>query len=159
MTRAELLEEVHSAFGGVSCPPREAMLLEQYRNGIDACEMADAFAGRHWSEIPRRNLFLHREMVIAMSAAAYRACLPAYLVASIESEPGDEYGGDLITYLVLSLSADIAQPIETIRERLSLLDGAQRRATMNVLNYLADHRNVRQARIVVDAWNDASGSR
>jgi hypothetical protein len=146
VTGVELLEQIRSAFGRVACPSREAMLLERYRNSIDACEMADAFAGRLWSEITRRDLFLHREMMIAMTAAAYQACLAAYLAASLA--PTDDYSGDLSTYLVLGLSHDASE----VQERLSLVDDDQRRATMNVLDYLFEHRNMRQAKIVFDAW-------
>jgi hypothetical protein len=72
--------------------------------GDDSYEMAQAFVGKKWSELPAETLFYHRESLAALNATAYRAYIAAYLLAAIESlDPLDRHGPDLRHYLVASL--------------------------------------------------------
>jgi hypothetical protein len=157
LDKEALRAQVHRAFDHVPIPTRiEDMLLPRYRNGEDAYEMAAAFAGRPWAEIPIRELFYHREMLATLSAVAYRAYLPAYLIASMASEDWfDKYNADIHFYLVMGLKVwphQIEEYASDTPERLSLLDPAQRAAVASILRYLETRWRMKEAGEVLREW-------
>lgn len=156
-TKDELRAQIHAAFDGVPIPTRiEEMRMPRY-TGEDSYEMAAAFVGKPWSTIPLKELFLHREMLGTLSAAAYRAYLPAYLEACLATEdPFDKYGADLRGYLLSTLKHWPHQRGEhraaEVRERLSLLDASQRAAVASVLRYLETRWQMGEATEVLRDW-------
>lgn len=153
----ELRDAIHAAFDDITAPSQvEGMLFERYKSSEDAYEMAAEFAGKRWSEIPIARLFYHREMLATLSAAAYRAYLPAYLAACLESEdPFDKYGADIRSYLVSTLKAwPHQQPGDAVlvSERLSLLDSDQRAAVKMVLHYLEERWRMKDATEILRDW-------
>lgn len=122
------------------------MLSAPYRSSDDAYELAAALLGKPWPSIPVRTLFLHREMLFALSPNAYRACLPAALAACLGTdEAHDKYGADLRESLVESLvvSADAsADRRATTRARLAALDHVQRDVVRSVAVHLKDRWHV-----------------
>jgi hypothetical protein len=125
------------------------MLAAPYKNSEDALELASALHGYAWFEVPIRDLFRHREMLFALAPIAFRAYLPAYLVASLSAENAlDEYGADIREYLLDSLIADpeaSADRVATTRARLASLSPAQRDVVVAVVRYLADRWHVKRA--------------
>jgi len=146
----ELREDIKHAFQGVQ-PPHAIgeMLAAPYEASEDALELAAAFHGHAWSDVPIRDLFRHREMLFALSPVAFRAYLPAYLVASLAAESSlDEYGADFREYLLDSLAAEpgaSADRVATTRARLATLSPVQRDVVVAVVRYLADRWHVRRA--------------
>ena len=130
-----LREQIERAFANIPIPvDPSAMRLPRY-TGDDSYEMAAALAGKHWRDVPIEQLFFHRESLATLNAVAYRAYVPAYLIAALASEhPLDRHGPDLRHYLVGTLL-----PSDERRDRLALLDAAQRAVIVDVLRYLADH--------------------
>ena len=150
--------QVRRAFASVPLPTRiEDMRLPQF-TGDDSYEMATALLGKRWSDVPIEVLFRNRESFGTLSASAYRAYLPAYLLAAIASEdPLDKYGPDLRHYLLATL---LHWPYQTsehgaaqTRERLSLLDAAQRAAVADVLRYLEVRWYSNEASEVLRTWS------
>ncbi len=141
--KEELRAQIHRAFDDVPLPKRiEDMRMPRY-TGDDSYELAMALLGKRWQDVPIHALFVHRESLGTLSAAAYRAYVPAYLEACLESEDAfDKCGADLRGYLLSTLKHWPHQKgehrAEEARERLSLLDAAQRAAVASVLAYLAD---------------------
>jgi hypothetical protein len=92
-----------------------------------------AFRGKHWRDLGRRDLFLHRESLSTLSARGFRAYIAAYLVASLEGEEAP----DLVEYVLFSLHplSSEARDASEARERLSALDGAQRAAIRSWLGH------------------------
>ncbi|MFO0575405.1 MAG: DUF6714 family protein [Polyangia bacterium] len=156
-TKDALRAQIHAAFDAVPIPARtEEMRLPRY-TGEDSYEMASALVGKHWSTIPIKELFYHREMLGTLSAAAYRAYLPAYLEACLATEdPYDKYGADLRGYLLSTLKHWPHQRGEhraaEVRERLSLLDGPQRAAVASVLRYLETRWQMAEATEILREW-------
>lgn len=154
---ATLRAQIHRAFDAVETPARvEDMRLPRY-TGDDSYEMAAAFAGKRWSELPIAELFAHRESLATLGAKAYRAYLPAYLLAAIASDdPFDKHGADLRRYLVSTLAhwphQDEHRAAET-RERLSLLDAEQRAAVAEVLRYLETKWQLADAGEILRGWD------
>lgn len=148
------------AFADVPLP----MSIEEMRfarhTDDDSYEMAVAFLGKRWTEIPIEILFRHRESLSALAPAAFRAYLPAYLDASIASDdPLDKYGADLRQYLLFTLEhwphqTGIERATET-RERLAVLDSKQRAAVAEVLRYLASRWHSEDAAEVLRDWSEA----
>lgn len=127
----------------------EDMRIPRY-TGDDSYEMAAAFLGKRWDELPLDVLFFHRESLMTLSAAAYRAYLPAYLDACLGSDdPFDKHGPDIRHYLLATLDhgshqTDEHRALETV-ERLSLLDAEQREALADVLSYLVTKWHMEEA--------------
>lgn len=149
--------QIRAAFANVAAPAKvDAMLADAYRTNDDAYEMAAAFVGKLWSELDRVELFRHRESLFALSPAAYRAYLPAYLEASLASDdPLDKYGADIRGYLLYSLgttSSSSASRVETTRERIALLDRTQRDAIASVLRFLEKHWHMKDASELLRDW-------
>ncbi len=149
--------EIRAAFAIVEAPTAvPEMLYEAYRTSEDAWEMAASFAGRPWADLAVRELFYHREMLIALSPPAYRAYLPAYLDAAVASdEAGDKYGPDLREYLLSTLKVwphQSAYVAAATPERLATLDVRQRAAVEQVLRYLVARWDARDAAEVLAAW-------
>lgn len=156
-TPDELRAQIHRAFDAVPIPTRiEDMRMSRY-TGEDSYEMAAALVGKHWSTIPIEALFSHREMLGTLSAAAYRAYLPAYLVACLAAEdPYDKHGADLRGYLLSTLKHWPHQRGEhraaELRERLSLLDASQRAVVASLLRYLETRWQMEEATEVLREW-------
>src|SRR5690606_17333115 len=72
-TKEALEATIEAAFGDVPPPPADQLVQPAYASSEDAYEMRTAFAGKRWTELPIRELFRHREMVVALSGAGYRA--------------------------------------------------------------------------------------
>jgi hypothetical protein len=128
--------EIEAAFGGVGPVPAGAMLQPEFAGNDEAQELAAAFGGRRWSELSVDELFWHREFIAGLNGAGFRAYLPAYLAASLTHDP--RRTADIQEYMLSALRAVTSRESDarTTRERLSLLDEAQRRAVASVLRYL-----------------------
>jgi len=155
---AEIGREIRQAFPNVPAPTSVLeMLLPPYQNSIDATEMAAQFVGRVWHEIPSIELFRHREMLSTMSAAAYRALLPAYLLACVDETPASQRNvGDMWEYTYASLKAwqddGDADGAALAAQRLELLDERQRDAVRSVLRYIAARTARRDVQTLLDEW-------
>jgi len=136
----------------------EDMLAEPYRTNDDAYEMAAAFTGKRWSEVPRIDLFRHRESLFALSPVAYRAYLPAYLEASLASDDVlDKYGADIRGYLLYSLGTTASSSpsrVATTADRIAGLDRAQRAAVAAVLRFLEERWHMADAAELLRDWAD-----
>jgi hypothetical protein len=157
LSAAQVRDAIHKAFDAVVSPQRpDDMLLAPYRSSIDATEMAAEFLGRSWKEIPVKELFRHREMLPTMSAAAYRAYLPGYLVACVNEDPAaSKYIGDLWEYTVLSLKAWPGQEptsASRVTERLSLMNSEQREAIRLVLRFIAERSQRAEVQSLLNEW-------
>jgi hypothetical protein len=131
------------------------MLAEPYRGNDDAHEMAVAFLGKPWATIAIQELFRHREMIFALTPAAYVAYLPAYLTACLATEdPLDTYGADLREYLLdtLVIAEGASQERSTTtKARLAALTAAQRAVVADVVGHLMLRWNMPRAKEVLDA--------
>jgi hypothetical protein len=155
-----LRAQIRAAFAQVVPPGHvDEMLAEPFHRNEDAYEMAAAFVGRPWSEIPIIELFRHRESLFALSPAAYRAYLPAYLEASLASQaPLDRYGADIRGYLLYSLGTDASSSptrVATTRARIAALDPAQRAVVGTVLHVLDEQWHMRDAAELLRGWDRA----
>jgi hypothetical protein len=145
-----LRAEIDRAFGKPMLPASVAdMLAEPYRKNDDAHELAVVLFGYRWGDVPVRDLFRHREMLFALSPAAFRTYLPAYLVACLVSvDPLDEYGADLREYLIDSLTVSADATVDrqaTTRARIAALNTDQRTTAASVVRYLETRWRVRGA--------------
>jgi hypothetical protein len=145
---------IRRAFANVPLPARiEEMRLPRY-TGDDSYEMAIAFLGKRWTEIPIETLFVHRESLGTLAPNAFRAYLPAYLDAALASDdPLDKYGPDIRHYLLATLkgwSHQTAERATETRERLSALTADQRAAVAEVLRYLAAKHSEDAAEVLRD---------
>lgn len=148
---------IRRAFADVPLPKRIEDMRAPSFIGDDSYEMAAAFLGKPWSELPIETLFVHRESLAALAPAAYRAYLPAYLDASLASEdPLDKYGADIRHYLLSTLKhwphqKSEARAAET-RDRLAALDREQRDAVADVLRYLVARWHSDEAAEILRDW-------
>jgi len=149
MTKLSIEAAIRAAFAEVTVAS-DAMLQAPYAESEDAYELQQILADRTWSQISRRDLFRHREMLVALSGWAYQAYVPAYLVAALADD--DDYGADLRQYLAHSLAplSDRGIHVTTATERVSRLDGAQRAVIAGTLRFLVTtYRDTAAAELLV----------
>lgn len=151
-TKEALEATIEAAFGDVPPPPADQLVQPAYASSEDAYEMRTAFAGKRWTELPIRELFRHREMVVALSGAGYRAYVAAYLKAALTDD--ETYGADLRHYLLYGLRplSDDPVHVQTAEERLSLLGAPQRAAIAAVLRHLAEVWRMKDAEEILRDW-------
>ena len=151
-----LRASIRGAFANVPSPTRIEDMRFARSTGDDSYEMAVAFLGKQWTDIPIELLFRHRESLGSLSPAAYRAYLPAYLDAAIASDdPLDRYGPDIRHYLLATLKHWPHQPDDRAaeaRERRSALGPDQRAAVAEVLGYLSTQWHAEDAVDVLRDW-------
>lgn len=154
-TKQALEAEIRAAFPDAAPPPADQLIQRVYADSDDAHELRAALAGKRWTEVPIRDLFRHREMVIALGGAGYRAYVPAYLAAALTDD--EKYGADLRHYLLFGLRplSEDAVHVQTAEERLSRLDARQRTAIASVLRYLADVWHMKEADEILRDWRTA----
>jgi hypothetical protein len=147
-----LRRRIESAFPPGPPPPAGELLHPAFASSVDAEEMRDCFAGRRWTDLSIEELFWHREMVVTLSAVGYRAYLPAYLTACLADHP--RMGADLRGYLLLGLRplSGGELDVSSTRERLSLLDPAQRAAVAAVLRHLEARWGLDEAGEILREW-------
>ncbi len=147
---AGLRQRTLDAFPPMEWPPAMPMFQPRYQSSLDADEMVAEFANRPWTEISRRTLFVHRDTIILLTAEAFLAYLPAYLMACLE--PRDSYRGDLWGCTIGSLVEDPSRTIDDTRERTRLLDDEQRLVVAGVIGYIALWGRARSAWEALEAW-------
>lgn len=152
MTPGEIRKRVESAFADVEPPEKGEILLPRFRNSEDALETAAAFAGRRWSELSVDELATHRESLIVLGAEAYRAWIAGYLAAALGTDP---LAGELAAFAISSLRplSKKERDVREARERVSLLDPAQRAAIGEWLRWHADERDIALAKELLPAWS------
>jgi hypothetical protein len=142
--------QVRDAFSAVAIPPPHEILAERYRAAVDPGELLAAFRDKHWTQVPVKDLFHHRESLVALSAVGYHAYIGAYLTASLSDGP---YTSDLREVTLFSLRPPVGfeQDAAELRERLSSLDSFQRLAIGGFVRYLADDGS-REAQKILPDW-------
>ena len=155
-SKDELRRRIHEAFDSVPIPARAAdMVMAAFVGNEDVEEMAAEFAGKPWQDIPIQRLFYHRESLGLLSATAYRAYLPAYLIASLASDDyRDKYGPDIRGYMLSTMRPRPRRNKNDacLAERHSLLDRDQRKAIEQVLWYLVDVWESEDAAAILGDW-------
>lgn len=156
-TPAAIVTEIHSAFDDVPRPARIAdMLMGPYQGNDDAYMLAAEFVAKPWQEVPLGRLVFHGDFLGCLSAAGYRAALPAYLMGCVTEGPdADSCRGEIVGSLWPTLKAWPHQS-EARRalapERLSGLDRAQRAAVGSVLRYLVAVWGHSEAAEILEEW-------
>lgn len=151
MTKQSIEEAIRAVFPeAIICAGD--ILQPAYATSEDAYDLQQILANRAWTEITRRDLFRHREMLIALTGRAFQAYVPAYLVAALADD--DEYGADLRQYLMHSLAplSDSDIHLQTATERLSRIDPAQRTAIAETLQFLVEMYRDKAAAAVLASW-------
>ena len=147
VTVQDLLARIHAAFDAVAIPGPEEILGARARNNIDALELRAVLAGRRWMDVPIQELFYNREPAAELSAVGLRAYLPAFMAAALA---GDRRSPAIYQYTLFALYPLDSSEDALARERIALLDPAQRATIVAWLRYFADYD--RQARHVLTYW-------
>ncbi|MEO8706244.1 MAG: hypothetical protein ABI867_39810 [Kofleriaceae bacterium] len=131
-TAERLRQQIETTFAKVVMPDAlQDMLMAPFAISEDAGMLAVAIRGKPWREITEAELFFHRESLSMLSAAAYRACLPACLLACLDAND------DLRQYVLFGLNPCHEEGRGRMRERLSLLAPAELVTLRDVVAYLA----------------------
>jgi hypothetical protein len=158
MTREVLEACIRAAFPDSEPPPIDELLQPAYAANDDAHELAAAFAAKRWTEVSRRDVFRHRQMIFALSGVGFRAYAGAYLLAALDEDP--QTAGDFRHGLLdgLEPASTKESSIVAAAERLSRLDGAQRAAIADVLRYLGA-QGLTRAVDLLRTWGDIGSGR
>lgn len=145
-------EVIIGAFESVEIPAFEDLLAPRFRNSIDPLEFAAALRGKHWRDLPLRDLLVHRESLATLSGVGYRAYVAAYLLASVAD---NDDAAELAQYVLFSLQDPTSQPEpDEARSRLALLDSAQRAAIHAWLEHVRPHYRLADA--ILERWSPST---
>lgn len=129
-----LVREIHRAFANVKYPGDGAIVYDNSGRHLECNQVAEAFRGKHWSEVTPEILLYHNQAHFFFSPEAYRFYLPAYLIGIVAHyNEIDAAAGSIIFSLRRPKSkADI----EFYRQRMAGLTEAQVRAVISCLEWL-----------------------
>jgi hypothetical protein len=146
----DIRAEIDAAFGHVPAARADEILQPSFARNDEAQEMAATFGGRHWTDLSLDDLFHHRAFVIGLNGLGYRAYLAAYLAACLTNDL--RRTPDIQEYMLFGLRplTGTDSDIASTKERLSLLDDAQRRAVGSVLRYLEERWDMDPGDLVGD---------
>jgi hypothetical protein len=80
--KSELAKRIREAFADAPYPGDGNLIYAP--DDLGAREIADAFRGKHWSEVPFETLLYHNDALHFFTDEAFRFYLPAYLLAVLE---------------------------------------------------------------------------
>ncbi|MEO8698744.1 MAG: hypothetical protein ABI867_01840 [Kofleriaceae bacterium] len=147
-----LRADVRDVFGDLRVPG-EGLLTPVFATSEDAGLLANAIRGKRWTEITTRELFVHRECLGMLSPAAYRACLPACLLACLDGVV------DICEYLLFGLAPLDDTGRVRMRERLTLLTPAELGVLREVVAYLAVRYGERDAELAAAELSTIAAAR
>jgi hypothetical protein len=133
---AAVTKEIESAFAKVKHPGVKDMVLSP--GFPDPEEIRRDFGNLHWRDLPFRTIFYHREAFAWLTPAAYAFYLPAFMRASLSTEPG---AGDICTYTIIALAPrDWNDPraVAKFEERYQRLTEPQRNAVRSFLRVIGE---------------------
>jgi hypothetical protein len=132
-----VVAQIERAFADVVYPGDDHLVYDASGYHLEAAEIATAFRGRHWRDVPLATLKRESSGLFFMTPAAYRFYLPAYLIAAIRAyDETDTLPGSVVFSLTAAPAEDPGRA-ESFRARVADLTPSQRDAIRSFLEFLA----------------------
>jgi hypothetical protein len=132
-SRQRLRREIEAAFADAPRPADDHLVRHPDATSGDDAEIAAAFRGKRWDELPIELLAHHHEAVFFLTPEAYRYFLPAYLIACVG---GVRRAGNIASAVVSSLTPPRGGVDAGFEAKLQGFTAAQRAAIRSVLALL-----------------------
>lgn len=128
-----LAKQIREAFADATYPGDDNLIYDS--RDVGARQIADAFRGKHWSEVPFETLLYHNDALHFFSPEAFRFYLPAYLLAVLERyEDADILPEMLVGVLT---APDPQDPVySSFRRKFDGFSAARKAAITAFLEYL-----------------------
>jgi hypothetical protein len=126
--------EIEAAFADAPRPADDRLVIHGDATSGDDAEIAAAFRGKRWDELPLELLTYHHEALFFMTPEAYRYFLPAYLTACMG---GVRRAGNIVSAVISSLTPPRGRAgDDDFGTRMRGFTAAQRAAIKSVLVFL-----------------------
>src|SRR5258706_231926 len=132
----QLAEIVQKAFASSKYPGDDRLVYDNSGAHLECNQVADAFRGRHWSDLPMSFLRSNADSIFFFTPEAYRFYLPAYLLAAIRSFREADIIPDNIVHS-LTLPATERPGRQRFEARVQEFNEQQRLAIKKFLKFLS----------------------
>jgi hypothetical protein len=130
-----LVESIRKAFALSKYPGDNRLVYDNSGGHVECNQVADAFRGKHWSELTVDFLRRHADSVFFFTADAYRFYLPGYLLAVVASYKKADIIPNNLVHTLVPPSRGTTERRE-FELRVKGLSAQQRAAIKGFLEYL-----------------------
>ena len=134
---ARVLKQIDQAFSGAKYPGDDGIVTDNSRSNLECAEVATAFRGRHWSEIPLETLAYENQALFFFTPEAYRFYLPAYLKGMVSHY--DELDAAVAATLFSLTRPPYLKDRRDYLQRIEIFTVPQRKAIISSLQWLNEH--------------------
>jgi hypothetical protein len=129
-----LRREIEGAFANAKNLGDDKLVYDNSGGHLECNEVAAAFRGKHWKEIPLDVLRYHSSGLFFFTPEAYRFYLPAYLIAAaLYHDEADTIPGSVVFSLI---PPSDARDVQTYHRRMEGFTSSQRNAIKSFLEFL-----------------------
>jgi hypothetical protein len=133
----ELRQQIETAFAEVEYPGDDRLVYDTSGDHLECNEVAAAFRGKHWKEIPLDTLRYHSSGIFFLTPEAYRFYLPAYLIAgSLHYDQADLIPDSVVSSIT---PPSDERNFDVYQRRMEGLTPPQRKALRSFLQFLKLH--------------------
>ena len=131
--KSELVKQIRDAFADVPYPGDNH--LSYNPEDLGANQIADAFRGKHWTEVPFETLLYHNDALHFFTDEAFHFYLPAYLLAVLERYDDADILPEMLVG-VLTAPDPEAPDYSFFQQKFKSFTSAQEAAVKAFLEYL-----------------------
>jgi hypothetical protein len=136
-TADKLRKLIEAAFADTSYPGDARLVYDNSGRHLECNEIAAAFRGKHWKEVPLETLCYHSAGIFFLTPEAYRFYLPAYLLAALLHYNQADTLPDSVVFSLIPPSD--AKDAQVYRRRLEGFTAAQRQVIRCFLEFQKEH--------------------
>lgn len=133
----ELRHLIEVAFAGVGYPGDDRLVYDTSGCCLECKDVAAAFRGKHWKEIPLDVLRYHSSAIFFLTPEAYRFYLPAYLIAGSVNYDEADVIPDSVVFSITPPSDE--RDFDDYRRKMEGFTPLQRKALRSFLEFLKKH--------------------
>ena len=138
-TADQLQKLIEAAFAETNYPGDTQLVDDNSGYHLECNEVAAAFRGKHWKEVPLETLRYHSAGIFFLTPEAYRFYLPAYLLAAVLHYDQVDTLPDSVVFSLIPPSD--ARDVEAYRQRVEGFTATQRQVIRCFLEFQKQHHS------------------
>lgn len=132
-----LVKNINESFSDAEYPGDDNIVYDNTGYHLECNEVADAFRGKKWNEVPLEVLRYNHEGLFFFTAQGYRYYLPAYLRAAVQSY---KVASNILGTVVFSLTPPTTEGPKTIEfhRKMEGFEPSQKKVIKEFLEFVAE---------------------
>lgn len=140
ISKKVLVKEIENAFANVILDPKDPLVTDLKH--WEADDLIMAFKGKHWRDIPLKDLYINRFAISLLTPSAFLFYLPAFLVKPILARYGSKYHpGEIEEFIFYNLTPPPEEnncATTKLLDRIKQFTPEQESAVRNYIKYWLD---------------------